>query len=77
MRQLNPSTNLVLTILAGLGLLGSLSLPWFAAPVTDTVGTDGPIERGAFQVGQVFATSAKGTVSGSDALGSARAALLR
>jgi hypothetical protein len=75
-RQLSPSTNLVLAILAGVGLLGSLSLPWFAAPVTDATGTDGPIERAAFQVGQVFATSAKGTVTGTDALGGAQAAVV-
>ncbi len=76
MRQLNPSTNLVLTILAGLGLLGSLSLNWFAAPVTDTTATDGPVERAAFQVAQVFTSGAKGTVSGHDALGGARMALI-
>ncbi len=76
MRQLNPSTNLILTVLAGLGLLGSLSLPWFKAPVVDPTGTDGPVERAAFQVAQVFSTSAKGTVSGNDALGSARLAIV-
>ena len=76
MRQLNPSTNLVLTVLAGLGLLGSLNLPWFAAPVVDSSPTDGPVEHAAFQVGQVFATSAKGTVSGNDALGGARMAIV-
>ena len=75
-RQLNPSTNLVLTFLAGLGLLASLSLPWFAAPVADTVDTDGPIERGAFQISHVFATHAGGTVSGSDALGGGRTVLV-
>jgi hypothetical protein len=69
-RQLNPSTNLILSVLAGLGLLGSLSMSWFAAPVEDPTATDGPIERAAFHVSQVFATSAKGTVSGTDALGS-------
>lgn len=76
MRQLKPSTNLVLTVLAGLGLLASLHLPWFKAPVVDTTPTDGPIERGAFQVGQFFAGHAKGTVSGSDALGSGRAVVV-
>lgn len=76
MRQANPSTNLVLAILAGLGLLGSLSLSWYAAPVTDSVDTDGPVERGAFQVSQVFAAHAKGVISGNDALGSGRMALV-
>jgi hypothetical protein len=75
-RQLNPSTNLVLAVLAGLGLLASLSLDWFAAPVIDPTPTDGPVERGAFQVSQVFATHAKGTVSGNTALGSGRMALV-
>jgi hypothetical protein len=75
-RQLNPSTNLVIAILAGLGLLASLSVSWFAAPVTDPTVTDGPIEQGAFQVSQVFATHAKGTVSGSDALGSSATVLV-
>lgn len=76
MRQLKPSTNLVLAVLAGLGLLASLGLPWYAAPVADTTVTDGPVERFAFQVAQVFATSAKGTVTGSAGLGDARVALI-
>jgi hypothetical protein len=75
-RQLNPSTNLMLAVIAGLGLLGSLSLSWFAAPVPDPESADGPIESGAFQVSQVFATSAKGTVDGTTALGDARMALV-
>lgn len=76
MRQLTPVTNLVLAVLAGAGLLASLGLPWFAAPVVDPVSTDGPIEQAAFQVAQVFATSAQGTVSGADALGTAQAAVV-
>lgn len=76
MRQLNPSTNLVLAVLAGLGLLGSLTLPWFAAPVEDPTATDGPIERAAFQVGHVFDGDAAGAVSGAEALGSAQVAIL-
>ncbi len=72
MRQFSPTTNLVLAVLSGFGLLASLTMPWFAAPVQDLVATDGPVERAAFQVGQVFATSAEGTVSGTDALGSAQ-----
>jgi hypothetical protein len=75
-RQLNASTNLVLTVFAGLGLLGSLSLNWFAAPATDTTSTDGPVERGAFQVSQFFATHAKGQISGTDALGGGRTVLV-
>jgi len=76
MRQLSPSSNLVLAVLAGLGLLGSLTTPWFAAPTEDPNITDGPIERGAYQVGHVFATSARGMVEGGDALGGARVVLL-
>jgi hypothetical protein len=77
MRQLNPSTNLILAVLAGLGVLASLTMPWYAAPAEDPTDTDGPIEQGAFQVGQVFATSAKGVVSGNDAIGpNGRLALL-
>jgi hypothetical protein len=75
-RQLNPSTNLVLAVLAGLGLLGSLSLHWFAMPTTDPVDTDGPVERGAYQVGQFFATHAKGQITGTDGLGGGRSVLL-
>lgn len=75
MRQLNPSTNLVLAVVAGLGLLGSLALPWFAAPATDPVATDGPVERAAFQITQVFKADAVGTISGSEGLGDARVAL--
>lgn len=76
MRQLNPSSNLVLAVLAGLGLLGSLTLPWYATPTDDPNSTDGPVERGAYQFGQVFATSARGMIDGDDALGGARLALL-
>ena len=76
MRQLNPLSNLVLAVLAGLGLLGSLTLPWYAAPVEDSVATDGPVERAAFQIGKVFSTGARGMVDGSDALGGGRLALL-
>jgi hypothetical protein len=68
-RQLHPSTNLILAVLGGLGLLGSLTMPWFAAPVEDTTATDGPIERAAFQISHMFGTSPKGPVNGSDALG--------
>jgi hypothetical protein len=75
-RQLNASTNLFLAALAGLGLLGSLSLNWFAMPATDPTSTDGPVERGAFQVGQFFATHAKGQISGTDALGGGRTLLV-
>lgn len=76
MRQLTPSTNLVLAVLAGLGLLASMSLNWYAAPSTDPNQYDGPIETAAYQVGQVFATSAPGQVSGSTALGSGQAVLV-
>lgn len=76
MRQLSPMTNLLLAVLAGIGLLGSLSLPWYAAPATDPNPTDGPVERGAYQVGQVFSTGAKGMVDGTDAVGGGQVALL-
>lgn len=76
MRQLAPASNLVLAVFAGLGLLASLTLPWFAAPSQSPNSTDGPVERGAYQVEQVFATSAKGMVDGTDALGSGQTALL-
>lgn len=75
MRQLSPSSNLALAVIAALGLLGTLSLPWFATPAVDTVATDGPIERGAFQVAHFFATGAKGMIDGNDALGGARSVL--
>ncbi len=75
MRQLTPPANLVLTILAAFGLLGTLGMPWFAAPAVDLNATDGPIERGAFQVGQFFATHAKSMVDGSVALGGAKTVL--
>jgi peptidoglycan/LPS O-acetylase OafA/YrhL len=75
-RQLNASTNLFLTILAGLGLLGSLSMNWFATPVTDPTATDGPVERGAFQVSQFFATHARGQITGTDGLGGSRTVLV-
>lgn len=76
MRQLTPRTNLLLAVLGGLGLLASLALPWYAVPTEDPNPTNGPVERGAYQVAQVFATSAKGTVAGADALGEGRSALI-
>jgi hypothetical protein len=75
-RQLSPSSNLVLAILAGLGLLGSLSLSWYATPVDDPVPTDGPIERSAFHIGKVFSSHASGAVAGNTALGSGRTILV-
>lgn len=75
MRQLTPSTNLVLAVLAGLGLMGTLTLPWFAAPEESPNPTDGPVERVAWQIGHVFATSARGMVDGNDALGGSRMVL--
>ena len=67
MRQISPVTNLVLAALAGLGLLGSLSQPWYAPPVSDPNEYDGPVERGAFTFGKVFSHH-DGAVSGADAL---------
>jgi hypothetical protein len=75
-RQLNSSTNLLLAVIAGLGLLGSLSLNWFAAPVPSPATDDGAIEDAAFQFGHVFATHAPGMVTGSAALGVARGGLV-
>lgn len=75
MRQLTPTANLVLTVLAAAGLLGTLGLPWFATPAVDPNLNDGPVEHGAFQVGHVFATHAKGMVEGTAALGGARMVL--
>jgi hypothetical protein len=69
-RQLDPITNLVLAVLAGLGLLGTLSMPWFAAPAASTKTTDGPIEKTAWQVGHFFGTNVDGRVSGNAAIGS-------
>jgi hypothetical protein len=75
MRQISPATNLVLAVLAGLGLLGSLSQPWYAPPVKDTNAYDGPVERTAFAVGKVFSHH-DGAVSGADALGNTETLLL-
>jgi hypothetical protein len=75
-RQFSPSTNLVLAVLAGLGLLGSLSLHWFAMPTTDPTPTDGPVERGAYQVGQFFSTHAKSQITGTDGVGGGRTLLV-
>ena len=76
MQQLNPSTNLLLAVLAGLGVLASLTLPWYAAPAESPDLEAGPIERGAWQVGYVFATSARGMVDGEDAVGNGRTFLM-
>ncbi len=76
MHQLKPATNLVLAVLAGLGLLGSLTLPWYAAPTADPGADNGAIEHAAYQVGQVFASGVRGTVNGDDALGGARTILI-
>jgi hypothetical protein len=71
MRQLSPATNLALSCLSALGLLATLSLPWFAPPVPDTTDTDGPVERTAWAISRVF-THHDHAISGSDALGSGR-----
>jgi hypothetical protein len=75
-RQLDPVSNLVLSALAGLGLLGSLSLPWFVPPGHSTTDTDGPVERAAWQVSHFFGSNVPGKTSGSDALGSSRGLLV-
>ena len=75
MRQISPATNLVLAVLAGLGLLGSLSQPWYAPPVEDPNAYDGPVERTAFAFGKVFSHH-DGAVSGADALGNTETLLL-
>ena len=76
MRQLDPVTNLVLSALAGLGLLASLSTPWFVPPAGSTTQTDGPVERGAWQVGHFFKHDVDGRVSGTDAIGDGRIVLV-
>jgi hypothetical protein len=73
-RQLDPVSNLVLCALAAAGLLATLSLPWFADPAIDKVGTDGPVEKAAFQVSHFFGHGVH-PVSGSDAVGSNRSIL--
>lgn len=75
MRQLSPVTNLVLAVLAGLGLLASLGLPWYAAPATSSMTTDGPVERAAWQIGHFFQGDALGLVSGHEALGASQASV--
>ena len=75
-RQFQPSTNLVLAVLAGLGLLASTSLHWYAAPTTDPNQFDGPIETAAYHLGQTFSTTAPGQLSGSAALGSGMSVLV-
>jgi hypothetical protein len=74
MRQISPATNLVLACLAGLGLLGSLGQPWYAPPVKDPNGYDGPVERTAYAVSKVFSQH-DGAVSGADALGNTQTVL--
>ena len=67
MRQISPATNLLLACLAGLGLLATLSAPWYAPPVPDKDIYDGPVERAAFAFSKVFGHNPH-AVSGSDAL---------
>lgn len=76
MRQLSPASNLVLAVLAGLGLLASLTTPWYATAMVSPNETDGPIERAAWQVGHVFGPGDSRTVDGAVALGGAQPALL-
>ena len=76
MQQLNPATNLCLAVLAGLGLLASLTLPWYAAPAEAPDPTAGPVEQSGWRLGYVFATSARGMVDGEEAVGNGRTLLL-
>ena len=75
MRQISPASNLVLACLAGLGLLGTLSAPWYAPPVVDRNVYDGPVERAAFAVGHVFGAHDH-AVAGADALGKTQTLLM-
>jgi hypothetical protein len=74
MRQISPASNLVLACLAGLGLLASLSAPWYAPSVPDTNDYDGPIERAAWTVAHVFQHNSH-AVTGSDGLGTSKTLL--
>jgi hypothetical protein len=75
MRQISPATNLILAALAALGLLGTLGLPWYAPPLADANGYDGPVERTAFSVSTVFRHH-DGAITGVDALGKTQNLLL-
>lgn len=70
MRQFSPASNLILTCCAALGLLATLALPWFAPAVPDDNPTNGPVERAAGSVGNVFRHH-DGAVSGRDVVGGA------
>ena len=71
-RQINPFTNLLLTVLCAAGLALSIGLPWFAGkrPAGED---DGTLEALASDIARVFA---QGGVAGTDSLGSARPVLL-
>jgi hypothetical protein len=83
MRQLSAPTNLLLACLAGLGLLGTLTTPWFgpphATPKADltqvAVGDgDGPMQHFAQWVGRVFSATGV-TYTGNDALAGSKSLL--
>ena len=84
MRQLSPPTNLLLACLAGLGLLATLSLPWYGPEHVDQQvdltrvangDADGPMQNFAHLVARVFSTSGT-TYSGTETLGATRTLLL-
>ena len=84
MRQLNPLSNIVLACLAAVGLVASLSLPWYAPAVihgkTDLGAVaegeaDGPMQHFSDWVQRVFSTGGR-TVSGADALGNQKMIIL-
>jgi hypothetical protein len=75
-RQISPVTNLILAVGAGVAMLASLSLSWFAAPTKSPTATDGPVESAAYQVQQFFSADVKGEITGTVALGDTRTVLV-
>jgi hypothetical protein len=75
MRQLSPLTNLMLAVLASVGVVVTLGLPWYA---TDSVLPNDPatgIESAAAAIARWF-TSDGATISGTEALQKAESGLL-
>jgi hypothetical protein len=75
MRQLSPLTNLMLAVLASIGVAITLGLPWYAAtPVVPNDPASG-VESAAAAIARWF-TSDGSTVTGTEALRGAESALL-
>jgi len=75
MHGLSPLTNIVLALLAAVGIVPVLAQPWFAAAVDSNDGFQGPVELMGEAIGRWFGSSGT-TATGAEVLATGEAVLL-